>query len=97
MADEALVIPVPGDGANPLESAPMADAVIGLPADDYGHWKNDMFGQRAQARGGETFLMESLRFNYMEGKVGFREALAVRTTGQPGVAQNTDTSPGMNK
>ena len=37
--------------------------------------------------------MDAMTSAFLEGKVGYRESLAIRTVGQPGVAQHTDTSP----
>ena len=71
----------------------MAEVGTALPAEDYAYWKSDLLDSRARSRDGINFLLESLRASYMEGKVGYRESLAIRTVGQPGVAQHTDTSP----
>jgi hypothetical protein len=70
----------------------VAEAVA-LPADDYGMWKNDLFAQRAKSRAMDEFCVDGLRVGFLEGKVGYRESLAIRTVGQPGVATHTDTTP----
>lgn len=71
----------------------MAETALALPADDYGMWKNRMFAQADRETQGMGYALEALRLGFQEGKVGYREALAVRTVGQPGVAGHTDTSP----
>lgn len=64
-----------------------------LPADDYAYWKSDLFETRARSRDGAGVVTEAMRLKFVEGAVGYREALAVRTVGQPGVSGHTDTSP----
>lgn len=64
-----------------------------LPAEDYSFWKSDLFEARARGRDGAGVVTEAMRLKFVEGAVGYREALAVRTVGQPGVATHTDTSP----
>ena len=71
----------------------MAEATTPLPSEDYSYWKSDLFAGRSRARDGADLCAEAMRLGFQEGKVGYREALAVRTVGQPGVAQHTDTSP----
>ena len=66
---------------------------VALAEADYEFWKSDLFEQRAKARATDNFFIDALRSAFMEGKVGYREALAVRSVGQPGVAMHTDTSP----
>lgn len=83
--DDALEIPVSGETA-------MAAEVCELPLNDYAHWKNDLFDRRAREADGVGYVLEALRLKFAEGAVGYREALAIRTVGQPGVAQHTDTS-----
>lgn len=70
-----------------------AEGTIALPAEDYAAWKSDLFNHRAGARDSAQFFTDCLKSSHLEGKVGYREALAVRTVGQPGVAKETDTSP----
>jgi len=73
----------------------MADtATTSLPNEDYAFWKSDLFNSRSMARDGVQYALEALRLGFQEGKVGYRESLAIRTAGQPGVAKETDTSPG---
>ena len=71
----------------------MAEPTTPLPAEDYSFWKSDLFETRARGRDGAGIVTEAMRLKFVEGAVGYREALAVRTVGQPGVATNTDTSP----
>ena len=72
---------------------PDGTGAVTLPAEDYAYWKSDLFGHRASARDSVNFFTNCLYSSHLEGKVGYREALAVRTVGQPGVAGHTDTSP----
>lgn len=72
---------------------PDASGSVALPSEDYAFWKSDLFNHRAESRGANTFFTNCLYSSHLEGKVGYREALAVRTVGQPGVAKETDTSP----
>lgn len=95
--DNTLEIPVPtpGGGGNlPEEEADMPEnSAVSLDKDDYAHWKNDLFEARSRSRDGAQVVTEAMRLKFVEGAVGYREALAVRTVGQPGVATHTDTSP----
>ena len=70
----------------------MAEAV-NLTPDDYASWKGDLMNHRAKARDMSEFFLDAMTSAFLEGKVGYREGLAIRTVGQPGVAMHTDTSP----
>ena len=72
---------------------PDGSGSVSLPAEDYAFWKSDLFNHRGQTREAASFFTNCLFSSHLEGKVGYREALAVRTVGQPGVAKETDTSP----
>jgi hypothetical protein len=60
-----------------VPSNPEDDDMASLDENSYLHWKEDLYNHAAQRREGAEFFVEALRSAYMEGKVGYRESLAL--------------------
>lgn len=66
----------PADSEQPpiLENDDMAE----LDKDSFLHWKEKAYAIADREQAGAGFASESLRLGFMEGKVGFRESIAMK-------------------
>jgi hypothetical protein len=65
---------MPTGDTSELEDKQMAK----LDEDSMLHWKEQLYKTAQAANDGHTFVMEQGRLNFLEGKVGLRESIALK-------------------
>jgi len=78
MPDVTAELPdaVSGTGSADSESNG-GDAMAALDQDSFLHWKEHLYKSAQRMSDGADFVTEAIRTNYMEGKVGYRESIAM--------------------